>query len=257
MEPPSGFEPETYALRGHERLCCVVPRCAVWCCCACSEHVQQVIPCHLVMHRPKASVHRLSTGGAVTGVGSRTATGLPTKPTPGSAEWTGHLSNLYRRLLTARAGPPSLALPEDGWWISTRGGSRCGARSRGATLVERGRAARVQWSSPGLKHGPPPPRPVQHSSAWPAVRSAVDQAKWGTLPLTRLRQLLPQAPARRPRAAAGARTRRCRGACHCQVHPPRHGSAGRRPYDIRQAAAQQRAREGDVWTTLRSVATTW
>ncbi|MDQ0908730.1 hypothetical protein QFZ22_004715 [Streptomyces canus] len=174
-----------------------------------------------------------------------------------SEEWTGRLSTLYRRLLTARAGPPSLALPEDGWWISTRGGSRCGARSRGATLVERGRAARVQWSSPGLKHGPPPPRPVQHSSAWPAVRSAVDQVKWGTLPLTRLRQLLPQAPARRPRAAAGARTRRCRGACHCQVHPPRHGSAGRRPYDIRQAAAQQRAREGDVRTTLRSVATTW
>ncbi|MEE1763536.1 hypothetical protein [Streptomyces sp. SP18BB07] len=29
-EPPSGFEPETYALRDHERSCCLVPRGATW-----------------------------------------------------------------------------------------------------------------------------------------------------------------------------------------------------------------------------------
>ena len=65
-EPPSGFEPETYALRDHERSCCVVPcRAAPWYSCW-SEHMQRVDPCRLVLHRPKASVHRPSTGGATT-----------------------------------------------------------------------------------------------------------------------------------------------------------------------------------------------
>jgi hypothetical protein len=57
-EPPSGFEPETYALRDPEGSCYLVPGHAAWCCSAWSEHVQLVGLCYVVLRHPKAFGHR-------------------------------------------------------------------------------------------------------------------------------------------------------------------------------------------------------
>jgi hypothetical protein len=116
-EPPSGFEPETYASRDRERSCCVVPGRAVCCRSSWSEHMRQVGQCCLVLRRPKASGHRLTTGG----VRRPTHQGCwsPTDPPASGRRLPGkRFSEASRRgalrLLAERTGPDRYALGGSG-----------------------------------------------------------------------------------------------------------------------------------------------